>query len=470
MSTCCARVVALTLAASVGCAEPTVAPERAEDVDVSAWRTWTLSSASELRPSSPPSGVTEEIEEVVRLQSERTSATDSIVRFWDGDPTSHWTRIAVERLDFYWPLLPDVRIATPVRAARTMALLHVALHDAMVATWDAKLAYQRASPARKDSRVRALVADRGSSYPSEHAAASAAASTILMYAIPLDDSGAMTRRAREAAQSRIVAGVAHRTDVEAGWAIGRAVAQRVYEWARADGSDELWTGALPTGDGTWRPTPPRRVQAPFDPLAGRWKTWVLPSGSALRLPPPPSLGSAAFVRDVDELRRLSDGVRTEQQANIARFWATDAPSTRWEAFVDDELSRRRWSTPWAARARAYVSVAMYEAFVACWDSKYTHWLARPVTVEPGIRTVFGTPPFPSYPSGHSTISTSAAVVMGALFPDRASEYLHRAEEASLSRIYGGVHYRFDVVDGDSLGARVGREVIARMRSDGARQR
>jgi membrane-associated phospholipid phosphatase len=206
------------------------------------------------------------------------------------------------------------------------------------------------------------------------------------------------------------------------------------------------------------------VQLPFDPAAGTWKPWVLSGGAALRLGAPPALGSPTFQRDLEELRTLSRGARTAEQANIARYWATEAPSTRWELFLDDELRLRRWSAPHAARARAYVSVAMYDAFIACWDSKYTYWLARPVTVDASLTTVFSTPPFPSYPSGHSTISTAAAVVLGELFPSRAAEYLHRAEEASNSRVYGGVHYRFDVVDGDSLGARVGRLVARRMRT------
>jgi membrane-associated phospholipid phosphatase len=153
--------------------------------------------------------------------------------------------------------------------------------------------------------------------------------------------------------------------------------------------------------------------------------------------------------------------------DLARYWATDAPSIRWEIFLDEELASREWNAPRSARARAYLSVAMYDAFVACWDSKYTYWLARPVTIDPTLRTVFSTPPFPSYPSGHSTISTSASVVMAELFPVHATRYHRKAEEASLSRVYGGVHYRFDIEAGDSLGARVGRAVVARMRSDGA---
>jgi membrane-associated phospholipid phosphatase len=255
--------------------------------------------------------------------------------------------------------------------------------------------------------------------------------------------------------------------VEAGWALGRAVAQRVLDRARTDGSATVWTGTVPEGDMHWRPTPPRRVQSPFDPLAGTWRTWVLPRGDAYRLPAPPAPGSPRFQAALDELRRLSQGERTLAQANAARYWATDAPSLRWELFLDDELHRRGWSVPHAARARAYVSVAIYDAAVACWDTKYAWWLARPITVDPTLTTVFGTPPFPAYPSGHSTMSTAAAVVMGELFPDASARYHHLAEEASSSRIWGGVHWRFDVIDGDSLGARIGRDVVARLESDGA---
>jgi membrane-associated phospholipid phosphatase len=87
-------------------------------------------------------------------------------------------------------------------------------------------------------------------------------------------------------------------------------------------------------------------------------------------------------------------------------------------------------------------------------------------MDPTLTTVFSTPPFPSYPSGHSTISTAAAEVMAELFPERKAEYHRLAVEASNSRVWAGVHYRFDIEQGDSLGARVGRVVVARMRQVG----
>jgi hypothetical protein len=291
---------------------------------------------------------------------------------------------------------------------------------------------------------------------------------ILSYAFPLDDTAAFTRRARDAAESRIVAGAAYRSDVEAGWALGRAVAQRVLDRAMQDGAAKEWTGTVPTGNSMWRPTPPRMVQSPFDPLAGTWRTWAIPAGNTFRLDAPPPVESPQFAADLNELLALANGGRTQQQIDAARYWATDAPSIRWELFVEEEIASHRLSIPHAARARAYLSVAMYDAFIACWDSKFAYWLARPVTMDPTLKTVFSTPPFPSYPSGHSTQSSAAAVVMAELFPDRAARYDAKAEEASLSRVWAGVHYRFDVLGGETLGKRVGNAIAARMRTDGAK--
>jgi membrane-associated phospholipid phosphatase len=462
----------IVCAASASCDSDPVAPGLVAGAEVDGWKTWVLANASALQPAAPPArgSATEsaEIEEIVSLQNARTPRTDSIVRAWSGDPGSAWSRLAIEHLDFYWPLLPDVRIATPVRAARIMSLLHVALYDAMVASWEAKYEYRRVAPARASGRVRLLTLTDGTpSYPSEHAAAAAAAALILTYAFPLDDTASFAQRAREAAESRIVAGAAYRSDVEAGWALGTAIAQRVLDRAMVDGSAQPWTGTVPTGAGMWAPTPPRRVQEPFDALAGSWRTWIIPAGNAYRLSAPPAVGSKQFTDDLNELRTLANGGLTQAQIDAARYWATDAPSIRWELFIEDEIARHRFSTPHAARARAYLSAAMYDAFVACWDTKFTYWLARPVTMDPTLRTVFSTPPFPSYPSGHSTQSSAAAEVMAELFPDRADVYRKKGEEASLSRVWAGVHYRFDVVTGETLGKTIGDVVVARMRADGA---
>jgi membrane-associated phospholipid phosphatase len=442
-----------------------------DDASAGSWRPWLLTSGSELRPAAPPAagslGAMRDIDEIIQLQSARTPAADSAVRRWSASPTAPWDSVALRTLDFYFPLLPDVRIATPVRAARAMALLNVAMYDALLATWDAKYVYRRVAPSTSDARVRTL-AEPGAapSYPSEHAAAGEAAAAVLSYLFPTEDTLAFHAMAREAGDSRILAGAAYRSDVDAGSTIGRAVAARVIARARADGAALSWTGTVPAAAGLWRPTPNKFVKVPFDANAGSWQTWVMSSGSAYRPLPPPMPGSAAFTRDLSELRTLSVS-RTAAQADLARYWATDAPSVIWEKYMLRETAQRGLAPVRAARARALSSVAMYDAFVACWDAKFYYWLQRPVSADSSLRTVFPTPPFPSYPSGHSTISSAAAEVFADLFPDVAKTYRDKAVEASVSRVYAGVHYRFDVETGDSLGIRIGKAVAARARTDAA---
>lgn len=467
------RLLAPMAAALLSCAEPSTAPSPPADEVAATWTTWLLGRTDVLRPGAPPADgspqATQELDEIVTLQRNRTATTDSLVRRHSGDPVELWSRTAVDLLGFYWTLLPDVRLATPARSARLMALLHVATQDAVLATWEAKYAYKRRAPWQVDSRVRTLMTSGDvPSYPDEHAAVAAAAREVLAAHFLPGDTTRLRTLMRETGDARIVAGAAHRSDIDAGYTLGLAVGRRVLQHAMADGSDRVWTGSIPAVSWAWKPTPVRFVSVPFDAMAGTWKTWVIPSGDAFRPPPFPVVGSPRFDASLDELRRLSAGGRTVTQMDRARYWATEAPTARWELFMEEELTRRRWSTPRAARARAWLSVAMYDAFVACWDAKYHYWLARPVTINRTLTTVFSTPPFPSYPSGHSTVSTAAAQVLSEFFADRAREWEEKATEASNSRVWGGVHYRFDIEAGDTLGRRVGERVVTRMRAEGVR--
>jgi membrane-associated phospholipid phosphatase len=464
-------IAAAALAIGFACSDAATAPGRDRDPDAGTWRTWVIANAAEVHPPAPPGpGSTQELaelEEILQRQGARTSPVDSLMRAWDELPTTRWHSLALDLSAFYWVLLPDVRIATPARSARAFALLHIAMYDALVATWDAKYRYNRPAPANADARVQAYV-DVGDapSYPSEHAAAAAAAAAVLSYLFPNEDTTAFHSLARDAGEARIVGGAAYRSDIDAGYTIGRTVAARVIARARADGSADAWTGTMPSGPTVWKPTPSRFLAEPFDPTAGSWRTWVIPSGDAFRPGPPPEPGSPVFTRDLDELRSLSQ-TRSPDQANVARFWASESPSARWEVFIQDEIERRGFGTMRAARALALASVATYDAMVACWDAKYAYWLMRPVTADPAIVTVFSTPPFPSYPSGHSTLSSAVAEVFAELFPAVAREYRHKGEEASLSRVTAGVHYRFDVLAGEELGRRIGEAVVAWARADGS---
>jgi membrane-associated phospholipid phosphatase len=451
----------------LACGDTPVEPELVDDSRAGEWRTWVIANGAALRPPPPPSNAAAEMEEIVAIQQTVTSDENAMIQKWTTLPTTAWHDLALDLFGFYWILLPDVRLATPARSARAFALLHVAMYDALVATWDAKYAFNRPAPARTDARVRALapVSDVPS-YPSEHAAAGAAAAAVLAYLFPNEDTASFSALAREAGEARIAAGAAYRSDVDAGYALGRAVAAAVITRARLDGSDATSSGTVPSGATVWRPTPPRNVQVPFDATAPTWRTWVIPSGSAFRPPAPPAMGSATFVADLQELRGLST-TRSIAQADTARYWASESPSSRWEVFMRDEIARRELSAMRAARALAVASVATYDAMVACWDAKYFYWLLRPISADPTIKTVFSTPPFPSYPSGHSTLSSAVAEVFAELFPDAAEQYRQKAFEASMSRLLAGVHYRFDVVAGEHLGVQVGEAVVEWARHDGS---
>jgi membrane-associated phospholipid phosphatase len=121
----------------------------------------------------------------------------------------------------------------------------------------------------------------------------------------------------------------------------------------------------------------------------------------------------------------------------------------------------------AARTFAYLNMAVMDAGVACWDSKYYYHYPRPIQTINGFKTILGTPNFPSYPSGHSTFSGAAAEVLAYIFPLEANNVRAWAREAAESRIYGGIHYRFDSELGIEQGQDVASYAITRAQADGA---
>jgi membrane-associated phospholipid phosphatase len=430
------------------------------------WRPWLLSRSDELRPVPPAAPSPAELSELITLQGTRNAATSAAVARWDDlAVVLPWTQVALDLVRMHAP--------SPVRAARALALLHVAMVDALVATWDAREAFPRESPTTMDTAVVPLGNTPASSwsFPSEHAAVAAAAASVLAYLFPEESADEMTGLAEEAATSRLVAGRAFRSDIDAGQAIGRAVGERAIARGTADGSDAAWdgTGRL-TDDGFWQPTPPGFFQQPTDPLAGTWQPWVLASGDQYRPPPPPPFRSPAWAA---ELAGVQDAVarRTPEQAAAVRSWSgtpgTVTPAGLWIEIARDLIVREGLDASHAARVLALVSVAMADSFICCWDAKYTYWTERPITADPRLEVLIPTPPFPSYTSGHATASTAAATVLGHLFPADAADLAAQAEEATASRLWAGIHFPIDCEMGALDGGMIGRLVVVRAHDDGA---
>ncbi len=121
----------------------------------------------------------------------------------------------------------------------------------------------------------------------------------------------------------------------------------------------------------------------------------------------------------------------------------------------------------AARAFALLNMAMHDAAVGCWEAKFHYFNPRPSQLDPQIKTVLGLPNFPSYTSGHSTFSAAAAVVLSYLFPSGTTSFEAMRDEAAISRLYGGIHYRSDIEAGKAHGARIGGYTVSFARRDGA---
>ena len=202
---------------------------------------------------------------------------------------------------------------------------------------------------------------------------------------------------------------------ELGVELGRLVGRLVVARGRTDGSDAVWTGTVPTGPGLWVPTPPG-FAPPLEPLTGTWRPWNLTSGSQFRPGPQPAFGSAEYAREVQEVYDVSLHLTAEQRA-IALFWADGAgtvtPPGHWSQIALDLLRAHRLDTRRAAWVLAAVNTAQADAFIACWDAKFTYWSERPITAirrehDAGWLPLIATPPFPSYVSGHSTTSGAAS--------------------------------------------------------------
>jgi membrane-associated phospholipid phosphatase len=201
------------------------------------------------------------------------------------------------------------------------------------------------------------------------------------------------------------------------------------------------------------------------PNAGNWKTWILSSGKAITVPPPPSEAATA-----GELTWLKDFTAQNDPRITAqvKYWDAGPPAYRWVDFVTArQIAGQPVGAPDVIRPYAYVSVAIYEATVAAWNAKYTYNRKRPTEADPSVPTRVAVPRSPSYPSEHAAAAGAAAAVLAYFLPAEAAALESLAEEAGRSRLYAGVEYPSDYTAGLDLGRRVAEQVIARARADGS---
>ena len=192
--------------------------------------------------------------------------------------------------------------------------------------------------------------------------------------------------------------------------------------------------------------------------------WLIDSASQFRPAPPPAFGSSAHRAALDEVRRVARE-RTAEQTRIAQKWNDVDPWAPWNETTSATLRRHHATDAEAARVYAVLNAASSDAVIACFEAKYHYWTIRPSQADTTLALADSVdlPNFPSFPSGHACSAGAFDAVLGHFFPNERAEFTRIAEEQATSRLYGGIHYRFDNDGGLALGRTVARYDIEQER-------
>ena len=481
-------------------------PLAAASVDAAAgnWQMIVLTSANQVAVAAPAAVTSDaykaEIAAVKVAQATLTSAQRAKIDYWAGGGVLRWNQVLrglvakynlppAPRADGSY-VFPDANnpfgdpafpFANPPYAARAYSYIAVAQYEALKAAWFYKYQYNRAAPAKIDAGIQALmpVSDLPS-YPSEDAVLAGVTVAMLQTLFPAAVEEATLRGAdqREAAW---LTGKATSSDLAAGLALGRSVATLVLARMTTDGTGNavgnatLWAaladGARARGETPWLSLE-MPARPPMLPAFGAVRTWSMTPVELIAARPaaPYPTASPEMKAEVAEVRRTTEKLTREQRA-IAQRWndgaGTYTPPGHWNDIAADHIRDAKFSEVRAARAFALLNMAMHDASVACWEAKFTYFNPRPSQLDPAIRTDIGLPNFPAYPSGHSTFSAAASEVLGYLFPSESANFRVMADEAGMSRLYGGIHYRLDIDEGKAHGNRVAAYTLRFAQSDRA---
>jgi len=207
-----------------------------------------------------------------------------------------------------------------------------------------------------------------------------------------------------------------------------------------------------------------RAQAWVEPNAGHWRTWVIGSGEAFRVPAPPSTNETrAELGALAGLMRHNDAKALQQ----IEYWDAGAPSYRWIELINARIIANVPTTAYTPRVYAYVAMAMHDATVATWESKYYYNRRRPSELDRRLRPELEVPASPSYPSEHAATAQAAAAVLAYFLPGEASTFQAMAEQAGWSRVLAGLQFPSDYDAGLALGRKVADRVIAKAQVDGS---
>jgi hypothetical protein len=482
---------------------PALQPDKS-DIDAGSWKPILLSSANEFSISAPVATNTPEytaqLSEIKSWQASLTDEEKNIVKYWSAGAVLRWNEILRQLVakhnlppyqneDGTYPIpnannplvYPQFPFANPPYAARAYAYVSAAQYDALVAAYYYKKLYNRPAPYKVDASINVLVPQSDvPAYPSEDAVVAGAAVEMMKLLFP-GDQEYIQQKAEEHKRARIIAGANVRSDIEAGEALGKAVAQKFVTRARGDragaavGTPTDWakleTDCIARGETPWYSLEePKRP--PMLPMYGKVKAFLFDSLTAisLRPGPPPLTGSKKMQDETEEIYSLTKN-DTREHYRIVHFWAdgagTSTPAGHWDAIAAEDFVKKNFSEVRWARNMALLNMSLMDAAIVCWDTKFFYFNPRPCQMNPKIKTLTGVPNFPAYISGHSTFSGAASTILSYIVPERATAYDDMAREASLSRMYAGIHYRSDCEVGLETGKKIGNYAVDRGKADGA---
>ncbi len=277
---------------------------------------------------------------------------------------------------------------------------------------------------------------------------------------------------------------------------GLKLSQAVFDWSSTDGGASVENMGFPLEyklsdkPGHWVPTSLiRQQQVPLLPDWGKVRPFAMPTGSSCRLPDPPEYSEkpdSVFYKEAREVYTTVNTL-TDEQRTIARFWSDDpmlspTPPGHWINIALIVLDQQKADLPTTVDTVARLGVALADGFIGCWDTKFVYDLIRPISyikkvMDPKWDALLITPPFPEYPSGHSTQSSAAAATMTHIFgdalafddsthaadgikPRHFANFHAAAEEAAISRLYGGIHFRSAIMRGLEQGECIANYVNA----------
>lgn len=364
----------------------------------------------------------------------------------------------------------------PPRAARNLAIMSTAVYDSVNAI---------------DRAFSPFLVNTSAPGANKDAAVIAASSTALAQLFPTQ---AATINAERASRLAAIPDSPAKT---AGISLGDSIAGQHVASRASDGATNpggvTFPGSLTPG--RYRP-PADNPNPAVLPFWGAVTPFAVPSGQAFRPGGPPALNSQQYrdeVQQVKDLGRATGSTRTPEQTDIARAWAFNAgtitPPGAWNRITQQIADQQSWSSDESARAFAALNVALADAAICAWDCKYTLDLWRPVdAIRLGDQVagtagldddtwspLLTTPNHPSYVSGHSTFSRAAATILQSILGTDSINVTFTgdfgilrtitsldaaANEAGMSRIFGGIHYMADNLDGQAVGANVAGYVLA----------